>query len=125
MAEFILILAAGVIVWGGMVLFLLGTSGSRHVAVEDSNLYEAPVWSAPFPEGACDSAPPQKLRILRSVLERIENTVGSMPAEQGGMLGGNRQDYVIRHFAFDRSARRNGAQYSPNRDHMNAVLKNE
>jgi proteasome lid subunit RPN8/RPN11 len=63
-----------------------------------------------------------KLAITASVLEEIRQTVGSQHAEQGGVLGGNRADGVVRHFHFDRFARRTGANYSPDHELLNRLF---
>lgn len=63
------------------------------------------------------------LQIERSVIEEIRNTIGSMPAEQGGMLGGSRKDGVVRHFYFDRAAVRTNGSYSPDVETINKLLR--
>lgn len=65
------------------------------------------------------------LRMARSVVHEIEQTVGALPAEQGGPLGGSRSEGVIRHFAFDRSACRSGVTYSPDHIQLNRLFDEE
>jgi hypothetical protein len=56
--------------------------------------------------------PLRPLAIALPTLCQIAATVGGRPAEYGGMLGAGGDD-VVRHFAFDRGAARDGAAYSP------------
>lgn len=65
------------------------------------------------------------LRISGAALEAIRRTVGSVPPETGGMLGGDRARGVVTHFHFDHDANRTGATYSPNCDTLNRVLAEE
>jgi proteasome lid subunit RPN8/RPN11 len=58
----------------------------------------------------------QEMVIEASVLESIRAQIGGRPAEHGGVLGGSREDGVIRHFYFDGTAQRSGGTYSP--DHV-------
>jgi proteasome lid subunit RPN8/RPN11 len=66
--------------------------------------------------------PPLRVPMARSVLEQIRRTIGSMPAEEGGALGGNRETGVVTHFYFDKSARRTGSTYSPNDKLLNKLF---
>jgi hypothetical protein len=52
-------------------------------------------------------------RITREVLDQINNTIGSRPAEHGGILGGDLDEGIVRHFHFDLTGRRTGVTYSP------------
>ncbi|UYN93730.1 MAG: Mov34/MPN/PAD-1 family protein [Enhydrobacter sp.] len=52
------------------------------------------------------------LEIETDALCQIAATVGGRRAEFGGMLGAG-DDGVVRHFAFDRGARRDGKTYAP------------
>jgi hypothetical protein len=65
---------------------------------------------------------PRALAITRAVLAEIERTIGSRPAELGGMLGGRREDGVVRHFYFDHSARSSGVTYTPDHELLNRLL---
>jgi molybdopterin/thiamine biosynthesis adenylyltransferase/proteasome lid subunit RPN8/RPN11 len=85
----------------------------------------APLWTRPFPPGIFAANPPQTLRMTRSVLDEIKRTIGNQPAEQGGMLGGQRQDGVVRQFVFDQSAQRDCASYSPNCDFLKQLLREQ
>lgn len=71
-----------------------------------------------------DAAPPA-MKISSRVLAHIDETVGSMPAETGGMLGGDRASGMVTHFHFDRNAERTGATYSPDYERLNRVLSEE
>ena len=62
------------------------------------------------------------LRMRRSVLVQIEETIGARPAETGGMLLSNSRDYTVTDFVFDRSARISGASYNPDTDFLNLQL---
>jgi proteasome lid subunit RPN8/RPN11 len=61
----------------------------------------------------------------RQVLGRIRDTVGSMPPETGGMLGGNRDLDMVTHFHFDRLAARTHATYSPDHELLTRILTEE
>jgi molybdopterin/thiamine biosynthesis adenylyltransferase/proteasome lid subunit RPN8/RPN11 len=65
------------------------------------------------------------LRILRSALDDIRQTVGSLPPETGGMLGGSREIGVVTHFHFDRDASRTRSTYSPDHEKLNQILAKE
>jgi hypothetical protein len=65
------------------------------------------------------------LKITSQVVSRIEATVGSMPAETGGMLGGDPESGVVSHFRFDGRARRSSTTYSPDYQLLNRVLSEE
>lgn len=60
--------------------------------------------------------------ISTTTLRQISESIGSRPAEQGGALGGNRDDDIVTHFFFDRSARRTGATYSPDHHRLNRLF---
>jgi molybdopterin/thiamine biosynthesis adenylyltransferase len=63
------------------------------------------------------------LRLTRSVFTEIEHTIGRLPAEQGGLLGGNYSDGLVTHYYFDHAARRTGGTYSPDHEGLNKLLK--
>ncbi len=65
------------------------------------------------------------MKISRQVLGRIRDTVGSMPPETGGMLGGNRDVGMVTHFHFDQAATQTGATYSPDCELLNRILSEE
>lgn len=66
-----------------------------------------------------------QLCLTVDVLAAIRASVGSHSPETGGMLGGSREDYVVRHFHFDSTAQRNRATYSPDHMMLNRLLSQE
>lgn len=62
------------------------------------------------------------MRLSREVLERIETTVGALPAETGAMLGGRPEDDLVSACAFDRGADGSRVTYSPDVDGLNRLL---
>ena len=84
--------------------------------------------SAPAPEAYRRVAPadlqrPEPLYVTADVLTAIENTIGAMPAEHGGMFGGHRPHGVVASYKFDDSAQRTQATYSPNTTMLNTLLR--
>lgn len=65
------------------------------------------------------------LKISRLVLEDIQRTVGALPPETGGMLGGNRDLGIVTHFYFDRGAVQTHGTYSPDAEMLNRILTDE
>ena len=63
------------------------------------------------------------IRITESVNEQIKKYIGSRKAEQGGALGGTRDDYVVREFYYDDSANRSSVTYSPDHTFINHLLE--
>ena len=61
------------------------------------------------------------LKILSSVWEEIYKTLGTLPPEQGGILGGTFD--TVTKFYFDSDARRDSAHYYPSAKQLNDVLK--
>src|SRR5260221_4874470 len=68
---------------------------------------------------------PQRLRITEATYEHIKRTIGIAPAEQGGMLGGNRNDFIVVHFHLDDTATQTEVSYSPNYKKLNKLLDEE
>lgn len=66
-----------------------------------------------------------ELRMNRQVYAQILQTVGQLPAETGGALGGVRSNGIITHFHFDTSAQRTSTTYSPDHHVLNQLFKNE
>ena len=60
-----------------------------------------------------------------SVYDEIRRTIGSMPAETGGMLGGCFKTNTVTHFYRDDTARMTGVTYSPNTTVLNQLLKDK
>lgn len=65
------------------------------------------------------------IRFLKSVFDEIRNTVGSKICETGGILLGNRKDWVVQKFIFDPHGSTFSAGYDPDVDFINATLKDE
>ena len=68
------------------------------------------------------------VKIRRSTFERIKLTVGKIPAEQGGILLGNRdgndrEKFVIEDFVFDNEAKTSAGTYTFNHEFLNRILK--
>ena len=61
------------------------------------------------------------LKILSSVWEEIYKTLGTLPPEQGGILGGTFD--TVTKFYFDSDAKRDSAHYYPSAKQLNDVLK--
>jgi hypothetical protein len=68
---------------------------------------------------------PAPMRISLAVLEQIRRTVGALPPEHGGVLGGCPDSGVVTEFFFDRSARRSSVTYSPDEQLLNRLFKEE
>jgi len=68
---------------------------------------------------------PYRLKMTRAVYEAIRQTVGRLPAETGGALGGRYEDEIITAFQFDAEARRTGATYSPNTAFLNRLFQED
>lgn len=65
---------------------------------------------------------PTQLRLSANAARSIRSSVGRFPAETGGMLGGDRKDYNVTDFHFDKLAQRSGCTYSPDTKTMNQLL---
>lgn len=55
----------------------------------------------------------------------VAATVGSLPAEQGGPLGGDRRTGVIGSFVLDATAERGAAIYTPDTERLNRLFKTD
>lgn len=60
------------------------------------------------------------LKITGTVFGKIQRTIGTYPAETGGMLGA--KDGIITEFYFDESANSSAGTYSPNTKACETVL---
>lgn len=72
-----------------------------------------------------DLVGPETLLLADDVVTDIYRSVGSQPAEQGGMLGGRRKAGTVTAYRFDDSARRTTATYSPDAGGLNELLREE
>ncbi|MBP6237610.1 MAG: hypothetical protein KA536_15780 [Saprospiraceae bacterium] len=64
-----------------------------------------------------------KMKILESVYNEIINTIGSRPAESGGLLFGKEDDMIIRKFVFDKHAHTTRSTYTFNTGFLNPEIK--
>lgn len=64
-----------------------------------------------------------KMKMNAKPYQDIEESIGSMPAESGGILIGNPRSLVIDCFVFDLMASTNRTVYQPNTEFLNSVLK--
>lgn len=77
------------------------------------------IWSSSFDADA-------GLPMTASVIEQIRASVGALPAESGGMLGGSRLDGVVRTFAFDdHPGGATAATYTPRHELLTRVLREQ
>jgi proteasome lid subunit RPN8/RPN11 len=63
------------------------------------------------------------IKITRSALKDIIGTVGSLPAESGGLLFGSRDNFVIQKFLFDKNAKTTRASYTFDIEYLNPMIK--
>jgi proteasome lid subunit RPN8/RPN11 len=56
------------------------------------------------------------------VLSEIRNTIGVLPAEHGGVLGGRPDQGIVTEFYFDRAAQRNAVTYKPDDKLLNRLF---
>ena len=68
--------------------------------------------------------PPSIMRFSKDAWLNIKSTVGSLPAETGGMLLGDVKTGVVKRFVFDagNNQRRTGSAYDPDVEFLNAHL---
>lgn len=67
---------------------------------------------------------PSAMVITRDVFLNITQSIGSRPAESGGMLGGAEDSNKISHFEFDTLSSCTGATYTPDTKSLNRKLDN-
>ena len=70
-----------------------------------------------------DLLPPQQLKLTPAVFAHIRDTIGSMKAEHGGILGGCRETGEVNFFFFDDTGEQTRASYSPDVTLLNTVIK--
>lgn len=68
---------------------------------------------------------PAPIFIQTRAFNALRSTVGSRPAESGGILGGRRGSFTIEHFVPDESARTTTATYYPDITAVNRLLKEQ
>jgi hypothetical protein len=66
---------------------------------------------------------PKQLKLTAKVFEHMKDTIGTMRAEQGGILGGNRKTGEVTFFFFDDTGSQSGVSYTPNISLLNTVIK--
>lgn len=64
-----------------------------------------------------------KMQFLESAHNEIINTIGSRPAESGGLLFGKEDDYVVQKFVFDKHAKVTRSTYTFNTEFLNPEIK--
>jgi hypothetical protein len=64
-----------------------------------------------------------KIQILQHVYNEIVNTIGSRPAESGGLLFGKEDDIIVRKFVFDKNARTTRSAYTFDVEYLNPEIK--
>ncbi len=67
----------------------------------------------------------QEMLFLDSAYREILKTVGSRMPESGGILLGNREDFVVQKFVFDPNGHTTGAAYDPDIEFINQTIKKE
>ena len=72
-----------------------------------------------------DSSAVSDVWITREAYSRIVATVGTMPAEQGGPLGGERRAGIVDSFVLDVTAERGAAIYTPDTRRLNRLFKSD
>jgi proteasome lid subunit RPN8/RPN11 len=65
----------------------------------------------------------ENMRMKTQVYQDIKNTIGSRPAESGGLLMSYTRDYTITCFVLDIAAAKNSSVYQPDTAFLNSVLK--
>lgn len=64
-----------------------------------------------------------KMQILENAYNEIINTIGSRPAESGGLLFGKEDDMIVRKFVFDKHALTTRSTYTFNTEFLNPEIK--
>jgi len=65
----------------------------------------------------------ERMRMRRPAHDDMKGSMGSLPAESGGVLIGDPNTLVIEYFVFDIMAATNSTVYQPNTKFLNSVLK--
>ena len=69
--------------------------------------------------------PGRPLRISAEVWDQIRESIAHSPAERGGVLGGSREDGVVRVFEFDDTSACTRATYSPDHVRLNRLFRED
>jgi hypothetical protein len=69
-----------------------------------------------------NTTPKPCYKITADVWQEIKKTIGKLPPESGGMLGGCRDTNTISTYYFDNSAQTTGSAYSPDVQVVNTIL---
>ena len=64
-----------------------------------------------------------KMKILEGAYNEIITTIGSRPAESGGLLFGKEDDMIVRKFVFDKHAHTTRSTYTFNTEFLNPEIK--
>jgi len=67
----------------------------------------------------------KKMVFTQEAYDEIMRTVATLPAETGGILLGNRDDFVVQKFIFDDSGSRGPTSYDPDIGSLNKKIKYE
>lgn len=62
------------------------------------------------------------MKITTSAYTEMLQTVGSRPAESGGLLFGSRKDWVVTRFLYDKNAKTTQSSYSFNVSYLNPMI---
>lgn len=65
------------------------------------------------------------MTFTESAYNHIKDTIGYLEAEKGGILLGDRDDFVVKKYVFDRNGRTSGGAYDPDISYLNKVVKYE
>lgn len=66
-----------------------------------------------------------RIQFLQSAFNDIRNSVGNKKSETGGILLGNRNDFVVQKFVFDLYGSTSPTGYDPDVDFINKTIKKE
>jgi len=67
----------------------------------------------------------KKMIFTQEAYDEIMETVARLPAETGGILLGNRDDFIVQKFIFDNFGSRGPASYDPDIGSLNKIIKKE
>ncbi len=67
----------------------------------------------------------KEMVFVKEAYDEIFRTVGTYPAESGGILLGNRDDFIVQKFVFDSKGSTGPVSYDPDVNFLNEVVKKE